>query len=130
MKNSLSRPEKLSASVLLFSLNSNCQTRNCPPRKTVRSKLSQNSQSPENLSFAGLVWLPITYGTIYSWGLRVAFLSSRTAAVAGCADVCPHGNPNCYIVFVIGRFSFRCRVHCCFHFLNFLVNMITVIIGA
>ena len=68
MKNSLSRPEKLSASVLLFSINSNCQTRNCPPRKTVRPKLSQNSQSPEKLSFAGLLWLPTTDGTICSWG--------------------------------------------------------------
>ena len=94
MEKPLSKPEKLSASVLLFSLNSNCQTRNCPSRKTVRSKLSQNSQSPENLSFAGLLWLPTTDGTICSWGLRVAFLSNPEAAVAGCGLCCPHRNPN------------------------------------
>ncbi|HCE58117.1 MAG TPA: hypothetical protein DER09_09905 [Prolixibacteraceae bacterium] len=33
-------------------------------------------------------------------------LSSRTAAVAGCALVCPHRNPNCYIVFVSVSFLF------------------------
>jgi len=38
--------------------------------------------------------LHTTDGTIYSWGLRASFLSSRTAAVAGCAVVCPHRNPN------------------------------------
>ena len=76
----------------------------------LRVKLSarnekQTSQSTENLSFAGLLWLPTTDGTIYSWGLRASFLSSRTAVVAGCTFVCPHGNPNWYIVFVSNRVS-------------------------
>jgi len=77
----------------------------CPKHQIVkrgnvlRVKLSarngkQTSQSKENLSFAGLLWLPTTDGTIYSWGLRVAFLSSHAAVVAGCAVDCPHGNPN------------------------------------
>ena len=53
-------------------------------------------------SFAWLIWLPTTDGTICSWGLRVAFLSNPDAVVAGCELCCPHRNPNWHIVFVIG----------------------------
>ena len=59
-----------------------------------------------NPSFAWLIWLPTTDGTICSWGLRVAFLSNPDAVVAGCELCCPHRNPNWHIVFVSNRVWF------------------------
>jgi hypothetical protein len=55
--------------------------------------------------------LALTDGTIYSWGLRVAFLSNPNAAVAGCEVSCKHGNPNCYIVFVSAWPSFFSKLN-------------------
>ena len=85
---------KCQPSVLLFSLKHQIVKRG----KVLREKLSASMKNVccqvVKQSFARLVWLPITDGTIYSWGLRVAFLSSRTAAFAGCGLCCPHGNPN------------------------------------
>src|SRR5574344_2055830 len=42
MKNSLSRPEKLSVKRFALSIYSNCQMRKCPPCKIVRSKWKTN----------------------------------------------------------------------------------------
>ena len=59
-----------------------------------------------NPSFAWLIWLPTTDGTICSCRLRAVFLSSRTAAVAGYTACCQHGNGNWHIVFVSNRVWF------------------------
>ena len=39
-------------------------------------------------------YFSMSYRTICSWGLRGAFLSSRTAVVTGCELCCPHRNPS------------------------------------
>ena len=128
MKNQAIKPrENVRRAFLFFVLNTNLSNeekssaKNCP-----LAWKSVCCQAVEP-SFAWPIWLQLTDGTIYSWGLRVAFLSSRTAAVAGCADVCPHGNPNWYIVFVSCRPSFLSGLYLFIMFcqsLNVSINLL------
>ena len=95
MKNQAIKPrENVRRAFLFFVLNTNLSNEEKSSAKNCPLEMKNVCCQAVKPSFAQLIWLPLTDGTICSWGLRVAFLSNPTAVVAGCELCCPHRNPN------------------------------------
>jgi len=95
MKNQAIKPrENVRRAFLFFVLNTNLSNEEKSSAKNCPLEMKNVCCQAVKPSFAQLIWLPLTDGTICSCRLRAVFLSSRTAVVAGYTACCQHGNGN------------------------------------